>query len=191
MIVVRSGQKCKKVAKPADKQSKSRLSYTRPKSGPESAVTQQEKTTVFRGNHPTRVDEKGRLKLPAEFKRVVEEKYGTQFFITSRDGKIAEIYPMPEWEAYEHKLAAIPDMNPAKKKLMSRLVYYGASAEMDAQGRLLIPQLLREEAKTVGDVNVFGYQTVLKVSNQVEFRKDMDANPLTPEDIKALADLGL
>jgi MraZ protein len=62
---------------------------------------------------------------------------------------------------------------------------------MDAQGRLLIPQLLREEAKTVGDVNVFGYQTVLKVSNQVEFRKDMDANPLTPEDIKALADLGL
>jgi MraZ protein len=87
---------------------------------------QQEFGTMFRGNHPTRVDEKGRLKLPAEFKRVSEEKaYGTKFFITSRDGKVAEIYPLPEWEAFEKKLAAIPDMNPAKKKLMKWINYFG------------------------------------------------------------------
>ncbi|PYX46476.1 MAG: division/cell wall cluster transcriptional repressor MraZ, partial [Acidobacteria bacterium] len=43
---------------------------------------------MFRGNHPTRVDEKGRLKVPAEFKRVIDEKYGTQFYITSLDGKV-------------------------------------------------------------------------------------------------------
>ena len=42
---------------------------------------------MFRGNHPTRVDEKGRLKLPAEFKRRVDELYGPQFYITSKDGQ--------------------------------------------------------------------------------------------------------
>jgi len=38
---------------------------------------------MFRGNYPARVDKNGRLKLPAEFKRVIDEKYGTQFYITS------------------------------------------------------------------------------------------------------------
>jgi MraZ protein len=54
--------------------------------------------SMFRGNHPARVDEKGRLKLPAEFKRRIEEGYGSQFYITSKDGKVAEIYPLQEWE---------------------------------------------------------------------------------------------
>ena len=38
---------------------------------------------MFRGNHPTRVDEKGRLKIPSDFKREVDERYGSQFFITT------------------------------------------------------------------------------------------------------------
>ena len=59
---------------------------------------------MFRGNHPTRVDEKGRLKVPAEFKRVIDEKYGQQFYITSFDGKVAQVYPFEEWERIEQKL---------------------------------------------------------------------------------------
>ena len=46
---------------------------------------------MFRGNHPTRVDEKSRLKIPAEFKRVIDEKYGQKFYITSLDGSIAQL----------------------------------------------------------------------------------------------------
>jgi MraZ protein len=46
---------------------------------------------MFRGNHPARVDEKGRLKIPAEFKGRVDEIYGNHFYITSKDGKRAEI----------------------------------------------------------------------------------------------------
>ena len=105
---------------------------------------------MFRGNHPTRVDEKGRLKLPAEFKHLVDERYGTQFYITSKDGRRAEIYPLPEWEKIEAKLALIPNLNPAKKKFLDRVNYYGQVAEMDAQGRVLLPQILRETAKLAG-----------------------------------------
>ncbi len=53
---------------------------------------------MFRGNHPTRVDEKGRLKVPAEFKRVIDEKYSLQFYITSLDGKVAQVYPLIKGE---------------------------------------------------------------------------------------------
>jgi transcriptional regulator MraZ len=146
---------------------------------------------MFRGNHPTRVDDKGRLKLPAEFKRLVDEKYGTQFYITSRDGQRAEVHPLPEWQKIEEKLAQIPSFNPAKKKLMDIINYYGQMAEMDGQGRLLIPQLLREKLNITGEVVVFGMQTFLQVANHDAFKQHMDANPLTLEDEQKLADLGL
>ena len=59
---------------------------------------------------------------------------------------------MKEWEKFEEKLAAIPNFNPAKKKLMDRMNYYGQTTEMDAQGRVLLPQILRETANVMGDV---------------------------------------
>jgi MraZ protein len=146
---------------------------------------------MFRGSHPARVDEKGRLKMPAEFKRLLDEKYDGHFYITSKDGKVAEIHPMKEWEAFEEKLQAIPNFNPAKKRLLDRLNYYGQTAKLDEQGRVLLPQLLRESAKVVGDVVVFGMQTYLEVANHESFRQNMEANPLTEEDQQTLAGFGL
>ena len=146
---------------------------------------------MFRGNHPTRVDEKGRLKVPAEFKRVIDEKYNAQFYITSLDGKVGQVYPFEEWERIEQKLAGLSTFNPTKKKFLSRVNYWGQAAEMDAQGRVLLPQLLRESAKVTGDVVVFGMQTYLEVANHESFRKHMEENPLTSDDEKALADFGL
>ena len=146
---------------------------------------------MFRGNHPTRVDEKGRLKLPAEFKRLVDELYGTQFYITSKDGRRAEIYPLSEWQKIEEKVAQIPSMNPARKKFLDRVNYYGQMAEMDAQGRVLLPQILRETAKLAGDAVVFGQQTYLEVANHDEFKQSMETDPLTAEDQQALASFGL
>jgi len=146
---------------------------------------------MFRGNHPARVDEKGRLKLPADFKRRSDDVYGPQFYITSKDGKRAEIYPIREWEKIEAKLADIPSMNPAKKKFLDVTNYYGQMAEFDAQGRLLIPQILRESAKLTTDVVVLGEQTVLSVVNREEFEAELKAAPLSAADMTALADLGL
>jgi MraZ protein len=146
----------------------------------------------FRGNHPTRVDDKGRLKLPAEFKRLIDEKYSLQFFITSRDGEEAEIYPMPEWEQVEEKLAKISNFNAAKRRLMDQINFYGQSVEMDAQGRLLLPQTLREKANLVaGDVTVVGAATYLRVSNKATYATRVEMNKLTVEDAKELESLGV
>ncbi len=76
--------------------------------------------------------------------------------MTSRDGRRAEIYPLPEWEKIEARLAEIPSMNPAKKKFLDVTNYYGQMTEMDAQGRMLLPQLLRDSAKVTAEVVVLG-----------------------------------
>jgi MraZ protein len=146
---------------------------------------------MFRGNHPTRVDEKGRLKVPAEFKRVIDEKYGTQFYITSLDGRVAQIYPFEEWEQIEQKLAALSTFNPTKKKFLSRVNYWGQQVEMDGQGRLLLPQLLREAAQIKGEVAVVGYQKYLEVRNLEAYRQEILQEQFTPEDEKTLDDLGI
>jgi MraZ protein len=146
---------------------------------------------MFRGNHPTRVDEKGRLKVPAEFKRVIDEKYGTQFYITSLDGDVAQVYPFEEWERIEQKLAALSTFNPTKKKFLSKTNYWGQVVEMDGQGRLLIPQLLRDAARIKGDVAVTGYQTYLEVRNLEAYQRKMQEEKFTPEDEKTLDELGI
>jgi MraZ protein len=146
---------------------------------------------MFRGNHPTRVDEKGRLKVPAEFKREIEERYGTKFYITSENGKTAKMYPMEEWEKIEQKLLNMPNSNPSKKRLLTATSFYGQNAEMDSQGRVLLPQILREKAQVMGDVAVFGMLTFLEVTNMDAIRQEMDANPLTDADADALGAYGL
>jgi len=146
---------------------------------------------MFRGNHPTRVDEKGRLKVPAEFKRVIDEKYSTQFYITSLDGKVAQLYPFEEWERIEQKLAGLSTFNPTKKKFLARVNYYGQQVEMDGQGRLLVPQLLRESAQIKGEVAVLGNLTYLEVRNLELFKKEMEEEKFTPDDEKTLDELGI
>jgi MraZ protein len=146
---------------------------------------------MFRGNHPARVDDKGRLKLPAEFKRRVDESYSPQIYIPSKDGKRAEIYPLREWELIEAKMAEIPNMHPAKKKFLDVTNYYGQMAELDAQGRLTLPQILRESAKVTAEVVVLGSQTYLEVVNHDDFKAKLDADPLNEVDMATLAALGL
>lgn len=146
---------------------------------------------MFRGNHPTRVDEKGRLKVPAEFKRVIDEKYAQKFYITSLDGAVAQIYPFEEWERIEQKLASLSTFNPTKKKFLTRTNYYGQVVEMDGQGRLLIPQILREAAQVRGEVAVLGNLTYLEVRNMEALDREIKEQPFTDEDTKTLDDLGI
>ncbi len=146
---------------------------------------------MFRGNHPTRMDEKGRLKVPAEFKRVIDEKYGLKFYITSLDGKVAQLYPFEEWERIEQKLASLSTFNPTKKKFLSRVNFYGQEVEMDGQGRLLIPQLLRQAADIKGEVAVMGNLTYLEVRNIETLQTEMVEEQFTTEDEETLNKLGI
>ena len=80
---------------------------------------------MFRGNCPTRLDEKGRLKMPADFKHEIDRNYDGQFYITSRDGKVIQLYPLKEWEELERKADAAPTSNRAVQKFLNTTSLYG------------------------------------------------------------------
>jgi MraZ protein len=107
------------------------------------------------------------------------------------DGKRAQIYPLKEWEEIEASLKKMSPMDPVRRKFQDVTNFYGQMAEMDAQGRLLIPQKLREMAKVTGDVEVLGSQTLLEVVNSDVFTSMMTkatgAVELTDEDLSSFA----
>jgi MraZ protein len=142
---------------------------------------------MFRGNHPAKVDEKGRLKLPAAFKQLLDAQTVTQFYITSVDGRSAEIWPLPEWEKREQALAEFSTLDDAVQKYLNLTSYYGQQVEMDNQGRVLLPQILRGKAKLDADVAVFGKMVYLEVHNREMFEQGLATNDMTADDRKALA----
>jgi MraZ protein len=144
----------------------------------------------LRGNCQAKVDDKGRLKIPAVFLEGLRQ-YGSQFYITSMNGETARIYPMQVWLAIEEKLAKVSSQNRAKRKFLMRTSYYGQVVELDGQARVLIPPVLRESAQVKGDVDVFGSLDYLEVTNHTRLLDDMKNDPFTEDDFKALEDLGI
>jgi MraZ protein len=88
-------------------------------------------------------------------------------------------------------LAALSTFNPTKKKFLSRANYWGQVIEIDGQGRLLMPQLLRDAAQIKGEVAVTGNLTYLVVRNLEAYRKEIEEQEFTPEDEKTLDELGI
>jgi MraZ protein len=142
------------------------------------------------GSSPAKIDEKFRLKLPAKYRRDLPETEDNTYFITSEDGQCAQIYPIPVWRRIAQKFTEAPRMDPAKLRLQMATSFYGDLAQMDSQGRILIPQILREEAQIVGDVIVMAKNDHLEVWNNDFARKQLKENPLTNADRERLGELG-
>ena len=141
---------------------------------------------VLMGHAPARVDDKGRLKIPSDFRKLIEEKYGSDCFITSTDGERAVIYPMAVWYDFQARLAKVPSTSMSKVKLLERVNYFGQASTIDGQGRVLIPSILREVAGISDDVVVLGNTDHLIVWNEERIQKRMKANPMTADDMKEL-----
>ena len=145
----------------------------------------------IRGNCSAKIDEKFRLRMPALFRRNLPETIDNTYFVTSVNGSFAKIYPIPIWERIEKKIREAPQMDEAVEKLDRNYDYYGQYSEMDPQGRILIPQKLREKAQLFGDVLVMGKTDHLEVWNEQLADKVVEGDPLTFEDKKRLAELGI
>jgi MraZ protein len=147
---------------------------------------------MFRGSSPTKIDDKGRLKIPTDFRRILEERFGQQdLFVTSLQGDSALLYPLSAWEEIEERLRAVPSTDRAKSRFLARVNYYGQQVKVDVQGRILIPQILRESAGMNGDVVVTGELDHLVVWNHERFLKRLEEEPLTDEDFRALTQYGI
>jgi MraZ protein len=145
---------------------------------------------VLRGNYPAKVDDKGRVKIPAAFLEALRE-YGNKFYVTSENGDYVRVYPMKIWNEIEEKLARLSSHNRTKQKFLTRTNYYGQVVELDGQGRILVPSILRESAQMRGDVDVLGNLNYLQIWNHTRFLDNLKASPITDDDEKTLDELGI
>ncbi len=144
---------------------------------------------MFRGNHPAKVEESGRLKLPTAFKDLIDQAGITQFYVTSPDGKSAEIWPVDRWEEQEAQLLEYGTMNEQVQNYLNITGYYGQQLKMDGQGRMVIPQILRGAAALEGDVVVLGKISHLEVYNRVRFEQTVVGEALKNVNKNAIADM--
>jgi MraZ protein len=140
----------------------------------------------FRGSAPARLDEKGRLKVPSAFRQQIEEAFGAEMFVTSVNGRNVLLYPLPIWRAHEEKLALLPQVHRARTKYLERVNYYGQDATIDGQGRVLIPQILRDAAKLPPEVVVTGNIDHLVVSDRGALEGRLSTVDFTDEDYDEL-----
>ena len=151
----------------------------------------------LRGNSPATVDEKGRVKLPTSFKADLDafahsEGRGTsRHYLTSLDGRNARLYPLSVWEAIEARLEKVPGTNPAKARFLQITSYFGSEVEPDAQGRFVIPPILRERARLVGEVAILGQLDHLAIWNRGDFEQRLSVEPLSSDDLAQLSELGI
>lgn len=141
---------------------------------------------MLRGNLPATIDGKGRIKVPAAFRKFIEDTYGNEFYVTSLTGQSVLVYPISEWEEIEARLNALPRMKPERLKFLRNTSFYGQVALMDKQGRVVIQPHLRTSADMRGEVAVMGNLTHLEVWNNEKFVSRMESDPFTPEDAEQL-----
>ncbi|MEE8183733.1 MAG: division/cell wall cluster transcriptional repressor MraZ [Acidobacteriota bacterium] len=146
---------------------------------------------MLRGNSPATVDQKGRIKIPAQFRRFIEDQFGRELFVTSLTGEFVRIYPFAIWLEIEKKLGEVPSMNPTVSRFLTFVNYFGQVTSMDRQGRVLIQAHLRESAQMNGEVAILGNQKYLDIWNRENFETKLRENPFTLEDQHILSSLGI
>ncbi len=102
---------------------------------------------MFRGGNTVNLDAKGRMALPTRYRGQLEESCGGHLVLTVHDDGCLLLYPAPEWEDIERKLTRLPNQNLQTRRLQRMLLGHATEADIDANGRILIPPRLRDFAK--------------------------------------------
>ena len=144
----------------------------------------------FRGGFPATIDAKGRFKLPAKLREQLEMGFGREVYVCSFFPHELRVDPLAVWQGVEERLLNKPAMKPAVLKLIER-VNYGQMLDVDDQGRILVPALLREMVDVEGEVVVSGRINHLAVTNRSRAASFLKEASLSDEELEELAQLEL
>jgi MraZ protein len=102
---------------------------------------------MFRGINGINIDAKGRIVMPTRYRaRLLEESSGRVVMTIDTDERCLLLYPLHAWEVIESKLAELPSFNPQARRIQRLLIGHATETELDNNGRVLLPPLLREYA---------------------------------------------
>lgn len=103
---------------------------------------------MFRGLSAGQIDSKGRITIPANYRTLmIEEASGSLVVTIDTEQRCLLLYPFPQWQIIEEKLEALPSFQPAARRIQRLLLGHATELELDRQGRVLLPPLLRDYAE--------------------------------------------
>jgi MraZ protein len=143
--------------------------------------------------YPGRLDDKGRLKLPASFQQYFSALREKKLFVTSLDRRIAQIYPMEVWRQNEKFFETYRDNVRISRNIAFNAADLGSEAEMDGQGRILFsPELRRDLGIENQPVRLYAYRGRIEVLSEAIYEeRKREASQTAADDVALLEAAGL
>jgi MraZ protein len=142
------------------------------------------------GSYRAKLDKSGRLKVPEKFRTAVEERWGQDLFVTSLEDSFIKIFPLPVWLAMTGSTEnAGLFLDPDIEDYMRRANSFGAQADLDAKGRVLVSPALRSMAGLETEVVVIGLNNHFEVWDAARLDEKLQRKPLSRDDFKKIAEL--
>jgi MraZ protein len=132
---------------------------------------------MFRGRYEHTIDSKGRISIPAKFKEILSEQYDNRLVISNYDHCLIAL-PYREWALMEKEMENLPPLGKDTRTFLRFFYSSGTDCAVDRQGRLLIPQSLRDYANLQKEVVLVGGGRLIEIWNKERweeaFRKSQD-----------------
>jgi MraZ protein len=111
---------------------------------------------MFRGLATLNLDSKGRMAIPTRYRESLARHCDGQMVVTVDRDRCLLLYTLPDWEEIERKLVRLPSFNKQARRLQRLLIGHATECEIDGNGRILLPQPLREFAELDRTVVLIG-----------------------------------
>ena len=147
---------------------------------------------MFRGRYEHTIDAKGRTSVPARYRDALSAAGERRIVVTSALDPCLVAYAMPEWSAFEERLARLPQFDRAVQRIRRIYVSGAVECEIDEVGRIGVPPTLREHAGLKKDVIWAGSGRYAELWDKEEWQRAFETTDEEKRDIAArLAELGL
>ncbi|MBB3047086.1 MraZ protein [Litorivivens lipolytica] len=130
---------------------------------------------MFTGSNNVTMDSKGRLAIPAKIRDALADACGGRIVITAHtEDRCLLVYPEQEWAELQEKIAALPNMNPKARRIQRLVLGYATPLELDSNGRVLLPQTLRDYAQLEKKLILVGQNNKLELWSEALWNSWVD-----------------
>ena len=151
---------------------------------------------MFRGLTSLSLDPKGRLVIPTRYREELHVTSGGQLIITiDPETPCLLFYPLKAWEVIEQKIQALPSFNKATRRIQRLLIGHATECDMDGQGRVLLPQPLRDYADLTKTLVIVGQGNKFEIWSESQWHaarslwlaEEANKSDAMPAELEAIA----
>ncbi|MEW6510414.1 MAG: division/cell wall cluster transcriptional repressor MraZ [Bacteroidota bacterium] len=137
----------------------------------------------FKGSYAYSVDSKGRINIPARLRKYVSAEANDTFVITRGFERCLFVYPLDEWNKFEHAIRSLPASDPKGRYFTRTLLDKAAEAQLDGQSRIMIPRDLLQLAGIDNEVLIIGVLERIEIWNPKVYEEYRNSQPESYEDV--------